>query len=102
MSVIKSPQDKKRVSLELDRRNVYGENAKSSRKNIPRSKQASHQAERQAANRPLRGIKTATQDDDVIAAEVRVREELIKKRRTAFKKSPDAPLGKVLKRKGKR
>ena len=48
MSRIKSPQDKKNASLERDRRNTYGENAKSSRKNIPQSKQLSHQAERRA------------------------------------------------------
>jgi hypothetical protein len=36
MSTIKNPEEKKRLSLKHDRRNVYGENAKASRKGIPR------------------------------------------------------------------
>jgi hypothetical protein len=36
----KSPQQKKAESLKKDRRNAYGENSKSSRKNIPRAKVA--------------------------------------------------------------
>ncbi|MGC2617441.1 MAG: hypothetical protein WA414_00280 [Acidobacteriaceae bacterium] len=51
MSRLKSPQEKKTASLDLDRRNAYGENAKASRKGIPRSKKRSHSAERQAAAR---------------------------------------------------
>ena len=46
MSKVKTPQQKKRLSYEHDRRNSYGENQKSSRKNIPKSKQRSHQEER--------------------------------------------------------
>ena len=33
----KSPQEKKALSYAKDRRNTYGENDKSSRKNIPRN-----------------------------------------------------------------
>ncbi|MFD9407178.1 hypothetical protein ACFWBN_09205 [Streptomyces sp. NPDC059989] len=36
----RSPQEKKRLSYLKDRRNVYGENQKSSRRNIPRSRRA--------------------------------------------------------------
>jgi hypothetical protein len=38
MSRLKSPQQKKLASLALDRRNVYGENDKASRKLIPLEK----------------------------------------------------------------
>jgi hypothetical protein len=61
MSTIKLPQEKKAASLKRDCRNAYGENDKSSRKNIPRSKQRSHQAERLAANQPLRKVSIQTE-----------------------------------------
>jgi len=35
----KTPQEKKQLSYDRDRRSIYGENDKSSRKNIPLSKQ---------------------------------------------------------------
>ncbi len=53
MSKVKTPQDKKRLSYEHDRRNTYGENHKSSRKNIPRSKRLSHQDECRAVRQVL-------------------------------------------------
>jgi hypothetical protein len=69
MSSAKSPQVKKKLSLERDRRNTYGENAKSSRRNIPKSKQVSHQAERRVANAPLRNVQ-GTVPDVVVDAEI--------------------------------
>ena len=39
MNTVKNPEEKKRLSLARDRRNRYGENSKSSRKNIQRRKQ---------------------------------------------------------------
>ena len=42
----KTPQEKKRLSLAKDRRNVYGENDKASRKNIPRAKSRVNRANR--------------------------------------------------------
>jgi hypothetical protein len=41
-----TPQEKKRLSYERDRRNTYGENDKSSRKNIPRGKRLAVRAAR--------------------------------------------------------
>jgi hypothetical protein len=96
VSRIKSPQDKKNASLEHDRRNTYGENAKSSRKNIPRSKQLSHQAERRAAKTPLVSLKENVEEDAAVAAELKVREQVIEKKRKGFKKKPDSPLKEVL------
>jgi hypothetical protein len=95
----KSPQEKKQLSLERDRRNVYGENAKSSRKNIPKSKHLSQKSTRKAANTPLQAIKGEIREDDAISIELLSRTKLVEKSRKAFVKRPDLPLGTVLKRK---
>ena len=103
MSKVKTPQEKKRLSYRNDRRNTYGENQKSSRKNIPRSKQLSHQDERRSVRQAL----VATRGD--VAAELAdeaqsqaLRKGQVKKLK-AFRKSPDSPLGEVVKRRlGKR
>ena len=96
MSKIKSPQQKKSASLALDRRNVYGENDKASRKLIPRRKQEANQELRRAANQPLRKIAGAVDEDASDQVEANIRTALIDKRRKTFKKSPDAPLGNFL------
>jgi hypothetical protein len=56
MSKFKSPAEKKRLSLQKDRRNVYGECPTSSRKNIRRGKQRGHMEVRRAANEELRSL----------------------------------------------
>jgi hypothetical protein len=99
MSTVKSPSEKKALSLERDRRNTYGENEKSSRKNIPKSKQRSHQSLRRAANSPLRAVQGAVVEDLADVAEGDSRVALIEKKRGSFRKSPDEPLGAVLARK---
>jgi hypothetical protein len=48
-SKVKSPSEKKRISLVKDRRNVYGECPTSSRKNIRLGKQRGHMEVRRAA-----------------------------------------------------
>jgi hypothetical protein len=96
MSKLKSPQEKKSASLDHDRRNAYGENDKSSRRNIPKSKQLSNQAERKAANQPLGKLRTAISEADAAAAELESRARSIEKRRNGFRKSPDASLREVI------
>jgi hypothetical protein len=96
MSNVKSPQEKKTASLNLDRRNAYGENDKSSRKNIPLSKQRSHQAERRAVNEPLMKLTGAVDEDVAISVETEVKARAIKQKREGFRKKPDAPLKDVL------
>jgi hypothetical protein len=98
MSTVKSPQDKKRLSLELDCRNTYGENAKSSRKNISRGKQRSHMEERRGANIPLLSVKGPLNEDAAVESEINTRLSTIHARREGFKKRPDVPLGTVLQR----
>ena len=102
MSKIKTPQQKKRQSYEHDRRNTYGENQKSSRKNIPRSKQRSHQDERRSVRQVLvvaqGGILEEAADE---AQSQALRKGRIKKLK-AFRKSPDRPLGEVVERRLRR
>jgi hypothetical protein len=93
MSKLKTPQDKKRLSLDRDGRNAYGENAKSSRKNIPLSKQLSHQATRKAANQATLEVLKLSGEEQTADAEVDLRATVLEMERKAFRKWPDAPLG---------
>jgi hypothetical protein len=99
MSKLKTPKQKKLASLALDRRNVFGENDKASRKGIPRSKQMSHQGLRRAAKRPLLKTELLGNEDSASRAEFDVKSALIQSKRKSFKKRPDAPLGAILKEK---
>jgi len=101
MSSTKSPQVKKKLSLERDRRNTYGSNAKSSRKNITKSKELSRRATRRAAVVSLARAKGTDPNDEIVAVEASMRSTLTKKSRSAFVKVPDKPLGAVLKEKTK-
>jgi hypothetical protein len=88
----KSPQQKKAESLKKDRRNAYGENSKSSRKNIPRAKARDHREARRVVRQGLiqaRGAKGERAVDDAQTAATA-------KRHPRFKKEPDKPLGKHL------
>lgn len=101
MSKLKTPRQKKLASLALDRRNVYGENDKSSRKSIRRSKQLSNKALRRASNYPLMNAQSLADEDVACQSESAVRDAVIDKKRGRFKKIADAPLGAVLKAKAK-
>lgn len=96
MSKIKSPQEKKAQSLLHDRRNTYGENDKSSRKNIAKSKQIQHQSERHAANQVLSAVVNVRDDEGFIELEVAAETVAKADRLSGFKKWPDEPLGKVI------
>jgi hypothetical protein len=99
MSTLKSPQQKKLASLALDRRNVYGNNDKASRKLIPLGKQRSQQGLRRAAKQPLLNAELIVDADLASSVEFEVQTALIQAKRKSFKKRPDAPLGAVLKNK---
>jgi hypothetical protein len=88
----RSPQEKKRLSYERDRRNDYGENDKSSRKNIPRSKRAPHRANRRLASTLLQAAVGVPDPDLEDAAEQR----LLGKRPKSWRKWRDAPLAAIL------
>jgi|SRR5579884_1863120 hypothetical protein len=99
MSTVRNPREKKRLSLERDRRNTYGENDKSSRKNIPRAKQRRHMDERRTVAQALSNLKGTVYEDDALQVEVLTRTRTIDSRRRGFKKCPDTPLKDFLARK---
>ena len=102
LSTTKTPQDKKRQSYEHDRRNTYGENQKSSRKNIPRSKQRSHQDERRSVRQVLGFAQGHIADEVADEAQSRALIKGRMKKLQGFRKSPDRPLGEVVKRRLRR
>jgi hypothetical protein len=89
----KTPQEKKGLSLKKDRRNTYGENAKSSRKNIPKSKALSHRKVRKSAGQQLTLLDPARELEADTIGSTLAAPRLQKGR---WQKSPDTPLGKVV------
>lgn len=86
----RSPQEKKRLSYSKDRRNWYGENDKSSRKTIPRSKRIRHRSERHSQQQQL-SVALGSVDESVEAV---LAERLAKTRRSnRWRKFPDTQLG---------
>jgi hypothetical protein len=83
----KTPQEKKHLSYEKDRKNCYGENDKSSRKAIRENKACS----RRRIRRAVKKVKIVDGDlEDASEAEIKARQ------RCVFVKSPDCPLGEWL------
>jgi hypothetical protein len=99
MSKIKSPREKKRISLARDRRNVFGESPHAARKSIPKRKAMAHQQERQAASQALGKVFGNLGVDALEAVENEATTRAKLKRVTGFKKIPDQPLSQVIKRK---
>ena len=85
MSKIKSPKEKKKLSLASDRRNP-----EASRKGIRRGKQRSHM---------LRHLKEKPDENEAVEADVLAKTLTLQKKREAFKKRAAEPLGVVIKRK---
>lgn len=94
----KSPQQKKAESYARDRRSTYGNNDKAARRAVPRRRQQRAQAERRAARQELAGP-AAAYDEHRIDAMI---DRVAQKRRKAWRKWPDEPLGVVLARKRRR
>ena len=82
----KSPQDKKRLSLTKDRRNSYGENAKASRKNIPKSKALSHRKVRRGGKVAVEKIFELPED---IAQEVESTLSTSRLQKGRWRKTPE-------------
>jgi hypothetical protein len=99
MSKIKSPAEKKRLSLKRDRRNAFGESAHGARKAIPRRKAAQHQQERHSANQALGKALRSSSVESLESVESEVRSGSRLKRLAGFKKIPDEPLERAIKRK---
>ena len=96
MSTVKNPEEKKLLSLKHDRRNTYGENAKASRKLIPRGKQRSSKAARSAVAQALQKQAGPSTELDLDNAEALVKVRTIASKRARFKKWSDDSLMKVL------
>ena len=96
MSTNKDPDEKKQLSLERDRRNRYGENSKSSRKNIRRGKQRRHMDERRTVGEVLARLKGCVPEDEAAEAELRAKTKITDSQRRGFRKKPDTPLAVVL------
>ncbi|MER5202530.1 hypothetical protein [Streptomyces sp. NPDC002825] len=88
----KTPQEKKRLSYLKDHRNSYGENDKSSRKNIRRNKRFPNSSNRRHAQTALTALLGSP--DDVRADAVE--ERMNGRRPKRWQKFPDAPLGAVV------
>jgi hypothetical protein len=88
----RSPQEKKRLSYSKDRRNTYGENSKSSRKNIPHSKALAIRSQRHEQNQALHSAVGATSEDQHIAAEL----ASLEAKPRQWRKRPDTPLGEYI------
>ncbi len=86
-----TPQQKKRLSLAKDCRNRYGENDKSSRKNIPRRRARKHRQFRRNLNQALQ----AELYREGIDPEA-VQTAALEARRDAWQKCPDTPLGETI------
>lgn len=93
-----TPQEKKRLSYERDRRNDYGENDKASRKAIPLRKRLAARGSRRAARAALPGGWDAIPEEEVEQAENKM---LAAEQRAylRWRKAPDIPLAEYLARK---
>jgi hypothetical protein len=96
--VRRSPQEKKALSYAKDRRNVYGENDKSSRKNIPLRKRLVNKANRHAAQQQLQAAGGVVDLSRAEQVEVRLQNA----RPKTWRKYPNMPLGMYLDRQRRR
>ena len=103
MSKITDPSQKKKLSLERDCRNTYGENSKASRKSIPAGKAREHRRERRVASEILGHDHLAAASEDIAAtAEGDLKTRVKRNRLRGFKKDHDKPLGLVMAQKAAR
>lgn len=86
----KTPQEKKELSYERDRRNTYGGNDKASRKLIPLRKAQANRSYRRKANGVLAlAIEDGLENSDALETSAR------SSKGERWKKVPDQPLGEV-------
>jgi len=94
----RTPQEKKKLSYERDRRNVYGEAPHAARKSIPLRKALRNRANRHYQNQQLSYL--GPTPDEALSDEL----GSLTRHRVAqyWQKYPDAPLGEVVGRKSER
>jgi len=91
----KTPQEKKALSYAKDRRNDYGENNKSSRKNIPLRKAKQNRGFRKSVNQVLQEARILNDSENLEILE----NKALSIKKGNWKKSPDASLAEYLQRK---
>ena len=96
MSKVKTPREKKDLSLSKDRRNLYGECPTSSRKNIRRGKQRIRRELRRGASQELLGLKGSAETLRAEEAEAQAKSKILAAKLASFKKQPDTPLGEAI------
>ncbi|MFE6863861.1 hypothetical protein [Nocardia sp. NPDC057668] len=92
----KSPQEKKALSYARDRRNTYGENDKSSRKNIPRNKRVPNRSDRHHATQQLSKAIGPPNSEIASGAELSLTTKKSMWFTKRWRKSPDTPLAEAL------
>lgn len=90
----KTPQEKKALSYAKDCRNTYGENDKSSRKNIPLRKARVNHGYRKNVNQVLHQVRGDVDLEQADLLESKARNI----KREDWKKFADEPLGEIVKR----
>lgn len=93
----RSPQEKKELSYQRDRRNCYGESPHGARKSIPLQKALRNRANRHAQNLPLNLLGHALDEEVADEAESKIHQRAPRD----WKKYPDAPLAEVINKKKK-
>ena len=95
MTTRKTPQEKKRLSYEKDRRNNYGEAPHAARKNIPLRKALRNRANRHLQEQPLRRLSSRPDADTLDEAE----SLMFRRAPREWKKYRDEPLRETVIRK---
>ena len=94
----KTPQEKKRLSYEKDRRNCYGESPHGARKSIPKRKRLRNRANRKYQEQQLAITSLKLNDDLAEQIESRLYQKVPKD----WSKVADAPLKKMIEQKRQR
>ena len=87
----RTPQEKKRLSYAKDRRNVFSENSKASRKAVPLRKKLRSRATRHLENTQLSAEARTLPSDQVVGKSKKAAAT-----HPVWRKMPDRPLGEVL------
>lgn len=98
MSKVKLPTEKKKLSLERDRRSTYDGSSKAGRRLVPVAKARSHRQERHAVNSTLAQTDTTAPEATELVASVRGKQKELR----SFRKTPDESLGSHLARRNTR
>src|SRR5690242_2206814 len=85
----RTPQEKKKLSLDKDRRNVWGEAPHAARRIIPLRKKLRNRANRHREDSKVRGASSTVEADQVECS-------IQRKRPKDWRKYPDAPLREVI------